>query len=475
MRRSAILALAVLAGLLASSGSAAARWSNPLLITPRDVYTAYVADLAVGRTGDVAAIVESYSAPEGLLVYSSHDRGPFEWEKVNDSGGESPAIGFDRQGATLVLSHRVDDDNAIRLYSKPRGGSFGTARLLDLRPGYPAGIATSPTGDVFAYWTGTNAQGTASTSLRIAVRPAGSEDFGPVQDLSAPNLDARSRAPQIVFNRAGDALILWTVAGRLEYAIRHPGEAFGPTVVLSASVGDAYDLASTAVGRAVAVWRDRERREIRASFGSVAGGFGQSSRIGGRATRGPEVVVNRLGESVAAWRTGGYRTGASSERVRAAVAEPGAGFGAPRVVYTGFVDRLELAADGHGTATVAWLSGSRLLAARHTAGKRGSFALETVGQSNVRGYSIGATRDGRTVLAWKAFAKHGSKRVKAAIAHARRPFGPVRNLGRLGRVASFRQDPYVSVGGDGGAFVWWGVERETEPQKVWFAGRYLLP
>jgi hypothetical protein len=463
-------------GLLAAlvlCDSASAAWTKPLDITPRDGYTVYVSDLAVDRRGDVAAVGETYSAPDGLVVYSSHARGPFEGEELNDSGGENAAICFDRQGGLVVLSHKIDFGGAVRVYTRPRGGSFGYERILDARPGYPYGIVTSPTGDVFAYWTATNA-GNDGGGVRVAVRPAGSSRFGPVQDVSAPGLDVDRVG--IVFDRQGNALMSWMATRRLEYAVRHPGGSFSAARVLSPAAGlyDAsYDIASNRAGRAVAVWRAHagRKRELRAAFGSVAGGFGGSEQIGGKANRGPYAALDRDGQAVVAWRSGG---GGSFE-LRAAVARPAAArFGSSHVLFEGYAEQPAVAADGRGTATIAWLDGTTLRAARRRS-TGGGFEREVVGESNVRAASLEVTADGRTVLAWKAFAKGGTKRIKASVAGPGDPFGAVRTLAKLARIDGV-QGPGIAIGGGGGAFAWWGVDRETAKRETsWFAGSYLLP
>lgn len=470
MRRGAALGLVLFAIAPAASRADASEWTKPLDITPRDGLTEYMADVAVDRRGDVAAIGETYSAPDGLVVYSSFDHGPFEGEEVNDSGAEGPAICFDRSGGLVVLSHKVDFGNAIRVYTRPSGGSFGKAQLLDHRPGYPYGVATAPNGAVIAYWTGTDAAGSSSGALRVAVRPAGATAFGPVQDVSEHGLEVEG--VQLVFDRAGNALIAWTVAGRLEYAMRHPGGAFGtPRVLASAAgYGATHGFAATPAGRAVAVWRASRGKghQVRAAFGTVAGGFGGSRRIGGDANRGPYVALDRNGEAVAAWR---IPAGSTSE-LRAAVAEPGADhFGGSRRLDAGYSEPVGVAAS-HGTATVAWLDGATLWAARHARDATG-FAEEPVDRSNVRDAALAVTADGRTVLAWKASRK--GRRIRVAVARPARSFGAVRTLTRFARSESI-EGPAVEAGGDGGAFVSWGTTRETATRdSIWFSGSYLLP
>jgi hypothetical protein len=465
--RGAATATVVLAA-LAACGSASAAWTRPFDISPRGGYTVYMSDLAVDRNGDVAAIGETYTKPDGLVVYSSHDRAPFEGEEVNDSGGESPSICFDRSGATLVLSHKVDFGDAIRVYTRPRGGSFGEATILDPRPGDPYGIVTSPRGEVFAYWTGPSA---GADQVRVAVRPAGSRRFGPVQDVSAAG--ASAGGPWIVFDRDGNALLSWWTAHGIHYSIRPHAGSFGPERVLASSARGYRDIAANGAGRVVAVWRASAGRgqQLRAAFGTVAGGFGRSRRLAaGRANRGPLVALDAGGEAVVAWRT------ATEPRfeLRAATAPVGSSrFGASHALAKGYSEQIGVAADGRGTATIAWIDGSTLRAARHRAGRSG-FRDEVVGESNVRGTSMGTTADGRTVLAWKAFAKGGTKRVKVSVARAGHSFGAVRTLERFGR-ADGVEGPSVASGGDGGAFVWWGDYRETADEAIWFAGSWLLP
>jgi hypothetical protein len=195
-----------------------------------------------------------------------------------------------------------------------------------MRPGYPYGIAASPRGDVIAYWTGSDLGGTVGGRVRVAVRPAGGRKFGPVQDVSAPHQEADY--PGLLFDRRGNALLAWLADGRLEYAVRHPGGAFGPVRVLEPEVHySTFDVAAGRDGRAVAVWRAHpgKHNALRASFGSVAGGFGPPRRIGGKASRGPYVAVDRGGEAAVTWLAGSY----PKFKLRAALA-PARAASAPR-------------------------------------------------------------------------------------------------------------------------------------------------
>jgi hypothetical protein len=393
-------------------------------------------------------------------------------QRLNGTPGDSPSIALDGEGNAIVLSYRLNTDLAIRVYEKPRGARYGRARLLDPRPAYPYDLVTSPAGDVFGLWAGTNLDGTSGGPLRIAVHPTGG-DFGAVQDVSEPEQEVRSVG--LVFDRAGNALVAWTVPGRLEYSIRPRGGSFGPARILSTSLRPVYsasfDVASNGAGRAAIVWRDRRagHRQMRAAFGTVADGFGPSKAIGGRSSRGPYVTVGRDGEAVAAWR-GGRGTAAAPLNVSAAIARPGHGFGPPAVLRQSYVEQLRVLDDGHGTARVLWLAAERsITTARHEGGE-GGFDLQTVADSNARAFFTGVTSDGRTIVAWRAFAKGGSKRVKARVARPRHSFGPVRTIARLTRTQSFGVGPVVTTGGGGSAFVWWAVSGPD----LW-RGSYLDP
>jgi hypothetical protein len=455
-----------LAALTACGPAAAAHWREPLDITPHDGFTIYLSDLAVDRHGDVAALGETYSKPDGLVAYTSIDRDPFTGEEINDSGGEDAFLCFDRNGALVVLSHRVDVGNLIRVYTRPSRRRFGPERLLDTRPGEPWGIATSPKGEVFAYWTGTNPEGTVDGPARIAVRPARGGGFGPVQDLSA----SEAGGLRLLFDRHGNALMLWQVDGRVEYAIRHPGGSFGPARVLASSAdafADYLDVAANRDGRAVAVWRAHpgKHNTMRAAFGSVAGGFGESRRFAGRANRGPYAALDAGGEAVVAWRAAAKDTYA----LRAALATAGSTrFGRARELARGYVAPIRPVADDRGTATVAWIDADGLRAARHRPGR--GFTSELVAEGPLRGAGIGATANGRTVIASSTYKKH----VEAAVARPGHSFGRSQDIGGVKRGESL-YGPVISTGGDGGAFVWWGGARSSARETRWFAGSYLDP
>jgi hypothetical protein len=465
----AIAATALATAALAAPGAAAAAsWTEPLDITPRDGYTVYISDIAMSRHGDVAAIGETYSKPDGVVVYTSHDGGPFEGEEVNDSGGESPSICFDRRGATIVLSHKVDFGNIVRVYQRPPGGRFGREQILDSRPGDPAGIATSPAGEVLAYWTGTDTAGSTGGPVRVAVRPAGGGPFGPPQNVSERGEEAGY--PYLLFDGRGNALMAWETDVGLEYATRPRGGSFGPVQLLAAAA-DGYagypDIAANRGGRAIAVWRAHpgKHNEIRAAFGTVAGRFGGSVRIGGRANRGPVLGLDAGGEALVAWRAGSY----PKLPLRAAVARAGSRrFDKSQVVTRTYADLMSVAADDHGTLTMGWLDGRDVNTARHRAGKAG-FVKDVVAQ-NARYATMGATGDGRTVIVTRTFKKH----VEAVVAKPGHSFGRVREVGKVRKGETI--DGPGLVTGAGGAFAWWGTgARDSDEGASWFAGSRLLP
>ena len=466
--------LGTLACALALGHGAQADWSKPVTITP-SAHLVQTLSLALGDWGDIEAVGTPQSRIDGVAAYSSHDRGPFEVQRLNPSPGDSPIVALDGAGTAVVLSYRIDADLAIRAYEKPPGGRYGKARLLDPRPAYPYDLVTSPSGDVFGLWRGTNRKGTGGGPLRIAVHPPGG-DFGPVQDVSEPGQEVDFVG--LVFDRAGNALAAWTVQGRLEYSIRPRGGSFGPRRVLSTSLRPVYsaefDVASNGSGRAAIVWRDHDgagHRQVRAAFGTVAGGFGPSKAIGGRSSRGPFVRVGRDGEAVAAWR-GGQQTTAEPLNVSAAIARPRRGFGAVHVLQRGaYVDQMRVRSDGHGTLRVLWRAGRRIVSARHTAGASG-FDKQTVTRGRAYYFYTGATSDGRTIVAWRVFAKDGAKKVKARVARSGHSFGKARTLARL--AGGFGGGPFVSTGRNGSAFVWWGVYTEGSGPNSW-KGSHLGP
>jgi hypothetical protein len=457
----------LLVAMAAACEPAVAEWTTPLDITPRDRYTS-VFGVAADRHGDVAAVADPNGKPDDLVVYSSHDRGPFEGERVKGSGRQVPAIGFDLTDALLVLAYKRGSAKPIRVYRRPRGGRFGKARVLDDRPGYPSGIVASPRGDVFAYWRQSNADRTRGGPVSVAIRPAGSTGFGPVQDLSRAG--AYAGYPRIVFDGQGNALMSWAIRRRVEYAVSNHGGPFGPAKVLSPAATE-YRIASNAAGRVVAVWRDHatERRGVRAALGNVSAGFGGSERIGGKASRGPYVAVDGGGETVAIWRD-------RSNRLRTAIAPPaGSGFRASRVLAKGYPEQSDVVADGHGTATVAWIDDGALKAARHESGTDG-FAKEVVGRGDVRAVSMAVTAGGRTVLAWQAAVRGGEKRIRASVARPGQSFGAVEDVGRLAR-GEKAGAPGITIGGDGGAFAFWRIDGEspTTGSTTRYPGSYLLP
>lgn len=467
MARPAKIAVAGVGALLSVCAPASAAWTKPFDITPRNGFTVGLYDIAVDRGRDVAALGDTLTAPDGLVAYSSEDRGPFAGEEVVGFSVEFPSICFDQAGATLVLA-AGDAPAPVRVYSRPRGGRFGPGQVVDGQPGAPRTITTSPTGEVFAVWSRAGGGGIAVGPVRVAVRPAHGKTFGPAQAL--PRRHVRSRDPRIVFDRRGNALATWVAAGRLEYAIRHPGGKFGGVRVLERAVGDDYAIASNRSGRAVAVWRSRtgRRRSVRAALGTVGSGFGRTERIGGRANRGPVVALDRAGDAIAAWRGGTY----PRYRLRGAIARAGEPrFDSSSLLSKRRPDRFGVAVDGRGTQTIAWHERASIRVARHESGSR-RFKRQRVADSGARDVSVDGTGNGRTVVAWKAFVKGGRKRVKVAVADGGQPFGPPTRLTRFSR-HQLVDGPFVE-GRGGGAFVWWSTGLKRADSE-WQAGSYLVP
>jgi hypothetical protein len=475
-RRALALVTIAVASVAALPGVAAARWSGPVQVTPTGGRVTYLR-VAIDDLGDVVALGIADRPAPGLVSYSSHDRGPFgPPHQVLEDPSALPALTFDRHRTALAL---VSDDGGIEIVSKPREQDFGQATPIDPRAGLPVALARSPAGDLFAVWTG-KSDVVSRTSVRVAVRPRGATQFGPVQQLSAT--DARGFQPKIAFDRAGNALILWRALrgranarqARLEYAIRHPGAAFGTTQALSPPGVDTFVLGSNVTGGAVAAWhvRDGRRGEVRAALGTASAGFGEPELLGSPHADYPQVAVDARGEATVAWRSA-HGFGRGPDRIRVATAPPGAKLGSPQTLFPGRANLLRLAAD-RGTTTAAWLThpDGGLVAVRRRSGDAG-FHAQTIDARNARSFTLKVAGQGRTVLAWSAAETNGFKRVKAAVATSGGPFGAGKTLATPGTAGSFYQYPTLALDGAGGAFAFWSIV--FPDGSVAADGSYLLP
>lgn len=472
--RAALLVACVLLA-LASPAHAAGRWGPERTVFAPRPENGFGVGVTLMPNGDAIAA----NRRTDVALAESTDRGEFRrLGRLRDP--HLVGLTSERSGALTALFA----GNGGGLWVRPRrpDGTFGPAQMLDSQPNTlingPA-LVESPTAEVVAMWESTSAFCGCLTRLRVSVRPAGRKRFRPAQFLSPA--DRSINNPTLAFDRAGNALVAWnqehdTSRGRLAYALRPAGaDEFGPTrtLVAAGAHGTVYWLALAANhdGRAVAVWVTRADplRDVRAAFGTVAGGFRKVERVyDGRATM-PHVAIERGGEAVATWiaRSPTY-----------AVAAPGGPFGEPRVLEHGRSTSPTLADDGAGTFTFVWRRrpGGALHAARRPVRSAAAPRVVELAPERVWRSTLAVTAAHETLVAWNLRERgdrehlRGARAVAAAAHHG---FEHPLDL-RTGPLGLRFPDTRVEIATDavGGAFVWWRYETHHGRG---FAGRFRLP
>jgi hypothetical protein len=456
--------------------SAGERWGPEETIFGPQGLNLYDIDLAIAPTGDSLAVLPR--ANTRFQVASSEHRGPFGRRRL--FVGDVPVVGLvsDASGRFVVLFY---DESGLSVRTRTAGGAFGPRQPLDPRRHQLLDsllIVTSPTGDVFVVW-GTSSDTCACLDrLRVSVRPAREDRFGPVQLLSPPHRAAYD--PHIAFDQFGDAVLAWPQfhdvnRGRVAYALRPAGSsAFGKTRKLSGggvhgSVGG-LDLASDTAGRVVAVWtaRTEPSRDLRAAFGSLPGGFVGEQRYARGRVRDPHVAVDAGGEAVLTWHDPRPMLGVAGRRGQ---------FREPRVLGPGRSTAPAVVNDGAGTFTVAWrsLPDRGVYAVRREAGAATGSPVK-VGAGRAWRFSLAASAAHETLLGWSLHARGERDLLRGARVALARPqsgFGHPFDLRTGSWGPAFPQDaPHIETDAEGGAFVWW--RRDVDGNAGYF-GRFLFP
>lgn len=477
MSRLGRTALAVLGALLsfASAAHAAGRWGPERTVFAPRTDNSFFADVVLTPNGDAFATTHRTY----VKVAGSSARGEFRpLPRIRDPHG---ALKSDGHGGLIVLFAENNGDG-IWVRDRRPNGTLGPPQVLDSREDIlieGVDVVASPTGDLYAYWASVSSLCGCLARVRVAVRPAGANRFGPVQAVSPPGRYANNQ--QIVFDRHGNALLAWeqehdTARGRVAYTVHRSGaNGFGPTRTLRAggSHATAYWLkvASNGAGRVVAAWvaRADPLRDVHAAFGTVATGLHKVETVTrGRGTQ-PQLAIEPGGEAVVAW---------TGPDMAYAVAPPGAGFGRPRALEHGRPTSPELVYDGAGTYTFLWRTRPRraLRAARRTVGSDATPDAVELAPERVWRATMAATAVHETLIAWNLRDPGDRERLRGARVIAAAPnegFGHPLDL-RTGELGLAFPDNRVDIATDavGGAFVWWGHERGG---KMGFAGRFRLP
>jgi hypothetical protein len=214
--------------------------------------------VAFGRPGQAVAIWS-----RGVRIHSafSRRRGIFGKSR-RVGGGDLPSLAVDRRGNALAVWRSGIFPNArVRVAFRPAGGRFGRPRTL---AGPDAGdetdVAFDRRGNALAIWWRRNRNG-GNSRVQAAYRPAGGR-FGRVWTLSGRA--ARAGEPKVAFDRRGNAIAAWWLAGRgdnatqVQAAYRPAGRRFGKarTIGRAAEAAGELRVALAPRGDALAVWEE---------------------------------------------------------------------------------------------------------------------------------------------------------------------------------------------------------------------------
>lgn len=275
--------------------------------------------------------------------------------------GSQPRVAMNAAGEMVVVYRTLG--HAIQASVRPPGGYAGRVTVSDEGPPVEApDVAIDPEGDTVAVWQ----QGeTSSARIYESFRPAGGS-FG----VPVPISTAGATAPAVAMDGSGDATVVWLLDDKTNEIVQTTmaprGGSFSAPASLSGDGGNAssVEVSMNGAGDAVASWTRTvsgvtQFEDALARAGAdfpAPDGQGDGSIVGGSESgliKTPveppvqSVVLNRLGEALAVWRTSGGE-------VR--VARLGAGnssFGSPTTLGSSTA-RPSLAMNEAGQAVVGW-------------------------------------------------------------------------------------------------------------------------
>ena len=304
-------------------------------------------------------------------------------------------------------------------------------------PGAELGRAAGPT-------VAAAGQGALAVAWRIdtpkrydAIAAAAADPGGA---LGAPTVVSDPRAngvryPALAIDGSGRAVLAYNMGtravhlslkGAVAVSLRSAGEPFGTPTVLDRNASGRPAVAIGDDGRGIVAWA-RDRRVWAASFDAAAGTFGKVVALTGTGRYSSVVVAaGPDGTATVAWvtrRDFGSATKQTTQYVIQAVHRADGETQFPKTLLTiapaarlGFITTAVIAADEHGTTTVAWTQ--RTIGEDRSAGINGitaSVQSATIGNGQKRfGSTVVhmrsgsqdcetpaiAARAGRTVLAW---------------------------------------------------------------------------
>ncbi len=263
-------------------------------------------DPALGGADQVQAVFRPAGGSFGAVQRIADAGSDITGSKVADL-----RVARDGQGNTLVVWNRsfaANPHTRVQAAFIPAGAQSAVASVIsqDGQDATSPQVAFGPRGEALVMWR--SFDGT-TTRIQVALRPAG-HIFSPPQAIPDPGRDAAE--PQIVFDRSGGALAVWTsVVGSsrlVQAAFRPAGRGFGPVQTISDPGQDATgpQIALDVQGNALAVWHrfDGTTRRVQAAFRSAGGSFGAAQTISpvGQDCSQPQVRYDLSGNVTVLWR-----------------------------------------------------------------------------------------------------------------------------------------------------------------------------
>ena len=206
--------------------------------------TFLAAGAAVLAVGIPAASATTWNLPAANLSAAGQD-------------GDDPEIAIAPDGITTVVWRR-EVDGMIQAATRPVGSStFGPVQDLSDAELLSSGpqVAVASNGETTVVW---GQIGGGGFTIQAATRPAGSNTFGPVQNLATNQGTGVSASPQVAVAPDGETTVTWVDGSDSVKVVTRPAgsNTFGAVVTLSAA-GDNASVPRVVVapdGTTTVVW-----------------------------------------------------------------------------------------------------------------------------------------------------------------------------------------------------------------------------
>jgi hypothetical protein len=344
---------------------------------------------------------------------------PRSWTLSEDGADASePQIVFDERGNALAVWVRADPegdgDSRIESAFRPRGGSFGAAKLVSSgEDGVSAfGVRVAIDESATAVWS--ELEGFDTLRAVAAFRPKGSSFQAPVTLSSAGSAGFE---PDVAVDEHGNSVAVWSEGDlfgggqpSVMWAFKPRTKSFGAAAQLSPAGVGAFNprVATDERNNALAVWLAGNGDPVlQSAFRREGKSFGTTQTVSAPGADEPKVVFDERRNALAVW----TRFVGDAGQIEAAFRPRDGAFGAPEVVssqepgVTHFAP--EVAIDE--SAAVVWTrahtvddSGSlRVLSAFRPKG--GSFgSLETLSDRDLFGFEpdVAVDERGNVLAVW---------------------------------------------------------------------------